>query len=94
METKTRRCRKLETFLTAGLLATIILGFFVANLFYTPPKVSASERRRLASLPELVFISGGRCRLNDDFAGEFEAYAQDSFVGRDALRALKAFVQY
>ncbi|HWQ58190.1 MAG TPA: hypothetical protein VN540_04150 [Clostridia bacterium] len=94
MEAKTRRYRKLETFLTAGLLAAIILGFFVANLFYTPPEVSASERRRLAPLPELVFTSGGRCWLNDDFAGEFEAYAQDSFVGRDALRALKAFVQY
>lgn len=94
MEEKSRNMNPLQAKLTALLLAVAVLGLFVANLVYAPPEVSKSERRKLATLPDLVSASGGKYRLSEDFAEDFEAFAQDSFVGRDALRALKAYAQY
>lgn len=94
MEAKPRGMNPLQAKLTAMLLAGVLLGLTIANLMHTPPEVSKSERRRLAALPRFASVSSGKLRLNDSFAEDFEAFAQDSFVGRDAMRALKAYAQY
>lgn len=68
----------------------VLGGLTVANVFYTPPEVSQSERRLLKTMPELsvkTIVSGS-------FMSEFEDYAMDSFVVRDTFRAIKANMLY
>ena len=51
--------------------------------------LSVSERRTLASMPQL--IKNGQ--WNEDFFDEFERYALDQFPLRDELRGVKTFFQ-
>jgi len=79
---------KLRKYLTAGVFFLMIFGFFIANLIYTPPKNSLSERRPLASFPELTWesvVSGKFMREFDD------KFTLDSFIFRDAFRSAKAY---
>ncbi|MDR1060186.1 MAG: hypothetical protein LBL83_03005 [Clostridiales bacterium] len=68
----------------------IIGGFFALNRIVRPPEISASERRPLATMPELS-ASGA---LSADFMGEFEDFAADSFAFRDALRSVRALAAF
>lgn len=76
---------KRNAIVTIGVIAFIILFFFVTDVV-TPDRVfSESENRVLASGPELT----GETLLQGEFAVEYETYITDQFVGRDKWIAVK-----
>ena len=72
------------------LMACFLLVFSVWCFLKTPDTYSDSERRALASMPELSVDSA----LSAEFMGDFETYATDQFPLRDGFRKLKAWSQY
>jgi hypothetical protein len=59
----------------------------VANRLVAPPIVSQTERRTLATMPDLSLSSV----TSGTFMSGFEEFAADSFAGREPLRTLKAW---
>ncbi|MDR0849369.1 MAG: hypothetical protein LBN10_10115 [Propionibacteriaceae bacterium] len=80
----------LRHILTFGVVVVTLGGIFLANLFYTAPVVSQSERRTLATLPIPSWGPVSSAQFMDDF----EDYAADSFIGRDQWRTLKALTVF
>ena len=66
----------------------IICAFFILSRLITPPVVSLSERRTLATFPTFSWqsVSSG------EFMGSYETYAADSFPFRESFRTLRAYV--
>lgn len=83
---------KLAELLTVGVVLVLFAALAVTNLFYVAPEISKSERRTLATRPDILVEKGGEATLNADFMDDFETYALDSFVLRDTFRSLKARV--
>ena len=75
--------------ITTIFITAFVLGMFLWNLLGTPPEYSDSERRVLASFPEVTLenITSGK------FAKQFEKYATDRFPARDIWRRMKAYTQ-
>lgn len=77
---------KIKNILTLLLCGAFIFSFASWCIFGTTPAYSESERRVLASFPEISWdkiVSG-------EFSGDFEDYATDRFPLRDFWRGLKA----
>lgn len=72
------------------LAALLIGGFSIANLAIPDKKYSTTERRTLASNPDLTYnsITSGK------YMKEFETYAQDQFPLRNKFRSLKANTRF
>ena len=70
------------------ILATVFMLLWTAvslvNAFFPKKKMSTSERRALAQFPK---VSIARL-LDGRFEEDFEEYAKDQMIGRDALAAL------
>lgn len=66
---------------------SIIIGFFVINLFAKDSEISSSERRKLKQFPTLSMKSV----LDTSFSDELEDYAMDQFILRDKFRSIKTF---
>lgn len=81
---------KMSHIVTAGVFILAVVFLTLATWFYDAPEISYSERRVLATLPELSFgtVASG------DFMTEFETYTQDSFWRRDDFRHIKALAVY
>jgi hypothetical protein len=75
-----------EAVLTAAVFIIILGVCFLLNRMITPPAISQSERRPLATFPELSAASV----FSAEFMGNFENFAADSFVMRDGLRTVRA----
>ena len=71
---------------TVGFVFLLILVFLI-NILAKDKDISVTERRKLASFPE-VSISK---LLKGETTSKFENYAVDQFVGRDRFRTIKAF---
>lgn len=71
--------------ITIGFVSLLILVFFV-NILVEDKQISITERRKLASFPE-VSISK---LLKGETTSKFENYAVDQFVARDSFRSIKA----
>lgn len=71
---------------TIGFVFILMLVFLI-NIVTKDKEISTTERRKLASFPE-VSISK---LLKGETTGKFENYAVDQFVGRDTYRIVKAF---
>ena len=80
-----RNHNKIIIFLVMGF----IFAFFLWNLAGTTTEYSVSERRVLASFPEISFEN----IMSGEFATQFEKYATDRFPIRDAWRSIKAYTQ-
>ncbi len=67
-------------------LAIFILAFPLVGIFLPDQSISTTERRRLASFPEISIesIESGK------FMKDFESYTLDHFPLRDSFRALKS----
>lgn len=72
--------------ITIGFCFIIIFAFIV-NILTEDKEISLTERRKLATFPE-VSISK---LLKGETTGKFEDYAVDQFTGRDIFRTIKAF---
>lgn len=87
----TEKRGKLRVIFTCAAFLLVIFGLFIANLIYTPPELSYSERRKLATFKAPTVESV----LDRSFMQTFDnKYSLDSFVLRDSFRSLKSFVQY
>ena len=80
---------KKETITAAAVLCALGAGFFSCTL-HTDQPLSLSERRPLAQWPEVSV----QTLSNGSFMSDFETYALDQFPLREAMRQLKAQVQY
>ena len=72
------------------LLAALLLAISVLSILSPDEEFSASERRKLAQLPELSLQSAA----DGSFAQDFEKYSVDQFPLRDGFRRIKATAQY
>jgi len=70
-----------------SIISICFLGLFLWNLFGAKPEFSESERRKLASAPEMTVESV----FEGSFSADFESYAVDRFVARDLWRRVKAY---
>ena len=75
--------------------ATVIVVFVIVlifvlliNVISKDKDISDSERRKLASFPEIT----KETVMDGDLSEDFESYFSDQFVGRDFLRSLKTTV--
>ena len=71
--------------ITYGFVLILIVMFFV-NIFTKDKEVSLSERRKLATFPEITISS----LLNGNVSSSLEKYTVDQMVLRDNLRSIKA----
>lgn len=76
--------------ITAIVLIITVLFFSVAHFVCPDRDFSESERRKLASLPEISADS----LMSGKYLQNFEKYMLDQFPGRDTAVALKAVTQY
>ena len=84
MKDKTKNI--INTFLFILLITTVL----VVNIIKKPKEVSRSERRKLASFPEVTLENF----INGKFTDEFSKYVRDQFILRDEFRSIKAFVHF
>lgn len=80
---------KIKPIVTITLTASILFGTLAGCLLKEPEYYSDSERRVLASMPEISLKN----ILSGDFMDKFEDYSADQFPFRDRLRSLKAAVE-
>lgn len=76
-----------DKIITIGFI-TIIAIVFLANMIVRDQKVSSTERRKLAQVPEVTVKN----IMNGDTFKEFEEYVMDQFIARDTLRSIKSYV--
>ena len=80
---------KIKNYLTVILCSVFVLLFSFWCFFITTPDYSDSERRALASFPEINWHS----IKTGDFAKKFEEYTTDRFPLRDTWRSIKAYTR-
>ena len=80
---------KTKNILLAVLMAGALLAGFLCCLLLPDREFSQSERRKLASMPEL----SAENLLSGAFAEDFETYVQDQFPLREGFRGLKALTE-
>ena len=76
---------KIKNILITIVFFSIIIGFFLMNVIKEDEQISISERRKLASFPE-VSISK---IFDGTFFKKFDDYTTDQFVKRETFRKLK-----
>jgi len=79
--------KNFKNIFTISLPAVTLLILSVWCWLKPESSFSDSERRTLASFPELSSTTV----LNGEFMGKFETYTQDQFPLRDTFRGIKAF---
>lgn len=80
---------KIKNIVTTVLTAVFFLGISLWCILGKTPEYSESERRVLASFPEVTTEN----IMSGKFAGEFEDYAVDRFPARDMWRSIKAYAR-
>lgn len=80
---------KTKNILLAVLMAGALLAGFLCCLLLPDREFSQSERRKLATMPEL----SAENLLSGAFAEDFETYVQDQFPLREGFRRLKALTE-
>lgn len=78
--------KKTKNIVLTVLMAALFIGFFGWNIAKKPDEFSDSERRALASFPELTLETV----ISGEFMKEFETFTLDQFPLRDTLRSIKA----
>ena len=69
------------------VFAIVILSIFIINIFSKDKDISNTERRKLASFPEVTKEN----LINGNLSNNFEKYFSDQFFQRDFFRGLKSF---
>jgi len=78
--------KKITNILTVSVFFLLITGFFIANIIIPDGEISYSERRKLKQFPEITLKS----IFDAQYSVDFEEYALDQFVMRDAFRTVKS----
>ncbi len=82
--------KKAFNIIICTLACTLVLSGFLLCVFIPKETYSDSERRELASFPEVSVSS----LFTGRFMDSFENYAVDNFPFRDAFRSIKAYFSY
>ena len=69
---------------------SILIVFFILNIFLTDKEISFSERRNLKLFPNITLEN----LIEGKTIQEFENYTLDQFVFRDKFRGLKASIEF
>ena len=77
---------KVKNIVLTVLMAALFLGFFGWSILKSETVYSNSERRPLATFPELTFERV----LTGEFMKDFEPFTLDQFPMRDTFRSIKA----
>ena len=80
--------KKTKNIFIVILTGVFIFGFLIWGILLPDQKISKTERRKLASLPEISVNSV----LSGKFMTDFESYTLDHFPLRDGFRKLKSLV--
>lgn len=82
--------KKIKNYFTVTLAALFIFGFSLWGVLSPDKEMSVSERRKLATFPEISYenIYSGK------FMTDFETYSLEQFPIRDSFRGLKANAVY
>lgn len=80
---------------TKNILISIIFIFsiiliFILNILAKDKQVSETERRKLATFPEITIQKV----LNGDVSDKLEKYTTDQFIARDFFRSIKSFFNF
>lgn len=81
---------KLKNVIVSVVFVIFIIFMFIINISKGTDEISKSERRTLAKFPEL----SADTVLSGEFMSNFEKYALDQFIFRDAFRGIKARVLF
>lgn len=76
-----------DAIVTLSFILILVIVFLI-NIIKEDKLISESERRKLASFPEITKST----ITNGDLSQKFESYFADQFVGRDSFRSLKSFI--
>lgn len=68
---------------------SILIGFFILNIFLPDKEISFSERRKLKLFPNITLEN----LIEGKTIDEFEDYTLDQFAFRDKFRGLKAYIE-
>lgn len=79
---------KLKDILLVIIFFSILFITFIVNIVKEDELISVSERRKLASFPNLYTVFDG------DYTGKFESYATDQFIERDLFREIKETIEF
>ena len=79
---------------TKNIVVTITFGillilFFLANILKKDTEISITERRKLASFPQITIKSV----LDGSFSNKFEKYTTDQIIKREEFRKLKSSLE-
>lgn len=66
--------------------AILLILFFLANILKKDTEISITERRKLASFPQITIKSV----LDGSFSNKFERYTTDQIIKREEFRKLKS----
>lgn len=66
--------------------AILLILFFLANILKKDTEISITERRKLASFPQITIKSV----LDGSFSNKFEKYTTDQIIKREEFRKLKS----
>lgn len=80
---------------TKNVLITIVFVFililvFILNILAKDKQISETERRKLASFPQITLQK----LLNGEVTDKLEKYTTDQFVGRDFFRSIKSLFNF
>lgn len=79
------KIRNVGNIMTAAVFLTVISALLIISVIFPDRQFSENENRYLAQLPEIKVDAVA----DGSFGADFELYAQDQLVGRDALMMLK-----
>lgn len=79
---------RVKNVLVCGIMAFFVLAFSIATVIKPENEISVSERRQLATKPQLT----GEAFFSGRYMDDFEEYAKDQFSLRDDFRTVKALV--
>lgn len=68
---------------------SILIGFFILNIFLPDKEISFNERRKLKLFPNVTLEK----LIEGKTIDEFEDYTLDQFAFRDKFRGLKAYIE-
>lgn len=67
----------------------LLILFFLANILKKDTQISITERRKLASFPQITIKSV----LDGSFSNKFEKYTTDQIIKREEFRKLKSSIE-
>lgn len=82
--------KKIYYIINTVVFCTLLFGIMLLFFIIPDKQLSTSERRKLATLPEIT----SKSLLSGTFINELDTYLLDQFPFRDSFRTLKALSEY